>query len=133
MHTSFKFYLSNEASNEFVPKRKVVGFRILDNFCIQSFLLFNLKFGEKLVKLSDSLFSLYSRYPLPFLCSCPSSRGRQRRSYHRQFHASPVQLVTAQVVPIHSRAKPKLASPFSFLRARARAPSLAQERCHCRH
>ena len=37
MHSSFKFYLSNEASNEFVPETKVVAFDVLNNFRIQKF------------------------------------------------------------------------------------------------
>ena len=37
MHSSFKFYFSNEASNELLPKTKVVDLEILNNFGIQSF------------------------------------------------------------------------------------------------
>ena len=37
MHSSFKFYLSNEASNEFEPETKVVAFEVLNNFRIQKF------------------------------------------------------------------------------------------------
>ena len=37
MHSSFKFYLSNEVSNEKVPKTKVVDLKILSKFGIQRF------------------------------------------------------------------------------------------------
>ena len=39
MHSSFKFYLSNEASNEKVPKTKVVDLEIFNNFGIQEFFI----------------------------------------------------------------------------------------------
>jgi len=39
MHSSFNFYLSNEASNEKVPKTKVVDLEILNNFGIQEFFI----------------------------------------------------------------------------------------------
>ena len=37
MHSSFKFYLSTETSNEKVPKMKVVDLKILSKFGIQKF------------------------------------------------------------------------------------------------
>ena len=43
MHSSFKFYLSNEASNEKVPKTKVVDLEILSKFDIQKFLIWPLE------------------------------------------------------------------------------------------
>ena len=39
MHSSFKFYLSNEASNEFVPKTKVLDLEILSKFGIHKFFI----------------------------------------------------------------------------------------------
>ena len=48
MHSSFKFYLSNEASNELLPKMKVVDLEILNNFGIQEFLIWGQQNGEKL-------------------------------------------------------------------------------------
>ena len=39
MHSSFKFYLSNEVSNEKVPKTKVVDLEILSKFDIQKFFI----------------------------------------------------------------------------------------------
>ena len=39
MHSSFKVYLSNEASNEFLPKTKVVDLEILSKFGIQKFFI----------------------------------------------------------------------------------------------
>ena len=39
MHSSFKFYLSNEVSNEKVPKTKVVDPEILSKFGIQKFFI----------------------------------------------------------------------------------------------
>ena len=39
MHSSFKFYLSNEASIELFPKMKVVDLEILNNFGIQKFFI----------------------------------------------------------------------------------------------
>ena len=46
VHSSFKFYLSNEASNELLPKTKVVDLEILNNFGIQEF-FFEAKKKEK--------------------------------------------------------------------------------------
>ena len=40
MHSRFKFYLSNEASNEFVPKMK--DLEILSKFGIQKFFIWPL-------------------------------------------------------------------------------------------
>jgi len=37
MYSSFNFYLSNQCSNEKVPKTKVVDLEILNNFGIQKF------------------------------------------------------------------------------------------------
>jgi len=37
MHSSFEFYFSNEASNEKVPKTKIVDLEILSKFDIQNF------------------------------------------------------------------------------------------------
>jgi len=37
MHSSFKFELSKEASNELLPKTKVVDLEILSKFDIQKF------------------------------------------------------------------------------------------------
>ena len=48
MYSSFKFYLSNEASNEKVPKTKVVDLKILSKFSIQKFFVWGLEEGEKL-------------------------------------------------------------------------------------
>ena len=48
MHSSFKFYLSNEASNEFVPETKVVAFEVLNNFHIQKIFVWPREQGEKL-------------------------------------------------------------------------------------
>ena len=48
MHSSFKFYLSNKASNEFVPETKVVAFEVLTKFRIQKFFVSPLEQGEKL-------------------------------------------------------------------------------------
>ena len=42
------FYLSNEVSNEKVPKTKVVDLEILYNFCIQKFFIWGHIEGEKL-------------------------------------------------------------------------------------
>ena len=39
MHSSFKLYLSNEASNEFVNKMKVVDLEILSKFGIKKFFI----------------------------------------------------------------------------------------------
>ena len=39
MHSSFKFYLSNEVSNEKVSKTKVVDLEILSKFDIQKFFI----------------------------------------------------------------------------------------------
>ena len=39
MHSSFKFYLSTETSNEKVPKMKVVDLKILSKFGIQKFFI----------------------------------------------------------------------------------------------
>jgi len=39
MHSSFKFYFSNKASNEKVPKTKVVDLEILSKFGIQKFFI----------------------------------------------------------------------------------------------
>jgi len=39
MHSSFNFYLSNQCSNEKVPKTKVVDLEILSKFDIQKFLI----------------------------------------------------------------------------------------------
>jgi len=39
MHSSFKFYFSNEASNEKMPKTKVVDLEILSKFDIQKFFI----------------------------------------------------------------------------------------------
>jgi len=39
MHSSFNFYLSNQSSNEKVPKTKVVDLEILNNFGIQKFFI----------------------------------------------------------------------------------------------
>jgi len=39
MYSSFKFYLSNEASNELLPETKVVDLEILNNFGIQKFFI----------------------------------------------------------------------------------------------
>ena len=39
MHSNFKLYLSYEASNEKVPKTKVVDLEILNNFGIQEFFI----------------------------------------------------------------------------------------------
>ena len=46
MHSSFNFYLSNEASNEFLSKTKVVGFQKTNNFHVQSFSSYHTKMGE---------------------------------------------------------------------------------------
>ena len=48
MHTSFKFYISNKASNEFVPEKKVVAFEVLNNFHIQKIFVWPREQGEKL-------------------------------------------------------------------------------------
>ena len=48
MHSSFEFYFSNEASNEKVPKTKVVDLEILNNFGIQEFFIWGQEEGEKL-------------------------------------------------------------------------------------
>ena len=48
MHSSFNFYLSNEVSNEKVPKTKVVDLEILNNFGIQKFFIWGQEEGEKL-------------------------------------------------------------------------------------
>ena len=39
MHSSFKFYISNEASNELLPKTKVVDIKISSKFGIQKFFI----------------------------------------------------------------------------------------------
>jgi len=39
MYSSFKFYLSNEALNELLPKTKVVDLKILSKFDIQKFFI----------------------------------------------------------------------------------------------
>ena len=39
MHSSFKFYLSNQALNEKVSKTQVVDLEILSKFGIQKFLI----------------------------------------------------------------------------------------------
>jgi len=39
MYSSFKFYLSNEVSNELLPETKVVYLEILNNFGIQKFFI----------------------------------------------------------------------------------------------
>ena len=46
MHSSFKFYLSNEASNEKVPKTKVVDLEILSKFDIQKYFVWGQEEGE---------------------------------------------------------------------------------------
>ena len=46
-YSSFKFYLSNEVSNEKVPKTKVVDLEILSKFGIQKFFSWPLEKGEK--------------------------------------------------------------------------------------
>ena len=43
MHSSFKFYLSNKASNEKVPKTKIVGLEILSKFDSQKFFIWPLE------------------------------------------------------------------------------------------
>ena len=43
MHSSFKFYFSNEASNEKVPKTKVVDLEILSAFGIQKIFIWHLE------------------------------------------------------------------------------------------
>jgi hypothetical protein len=48
MHSSFKFYFSNEASNELLPKTKVVDLEILSKFGIQKFFIWGHIEGEKL-------------------------------------------------------------------------------------
>ena len=48
MYSSFKFYLSNEASNELLPKTKVVDLEILSKFGIQKFFVWPREKGEKL-------------------------------------------------------------------------------------
>ena len=48
MHSSFKFYLSNEVSNELLPKTKVVDLEILNNVGIQKFFVWSREEGEKL-------------------------------------------------------------------------------------
>ena len=48
MHSSFNFYLLNKASNELLPKTKVVDLEILNNFGIQEFLIWGQENGEKL-------------------------------------------------------------------------------------
>ena len=47
MHSSFNFYLSNQCSNEKVPKTKVVDIEILNNFGIQEFFIWGREEGEK--------------------------------------------------------------------------------------
>ena len=68
MHTSFKFYLSNKASNEFVPETKVVAFEVLNNFCTQKFFVWPQEQGEKL-NLQTELwnFELITSLPLLYL------------------------------------------------------------------
>ena len=46
MHSSFKFYLSNKASNEFGPETKVVAFEVLNNFRIQKIFVWPREQGE---------------------------------------------------------------------------------------
>jgi len=48
MHSSFKFYFSNEASNELLPKTKVVDLEILNKFGIQKLFIWGHVEGEKL-------------------------------------------------------------------------------------
>ena len=48
MHSRFKFYLSNKASNELLPKMKVVDLEISSKFGIQKFFIWGHVEGEKL-------------------------------------------------------------------------------------
>ena len=57
MHSSFKFYLSNKASNEKMHKTKVVDLEILSKFGIQKFFVWGQKEGEKL-SLQIGIFEL---------------------------------------------------------------------------
>ena len=74
MYSSFKFYLSNEVSNELLPETKVVDLEILNNFGIQKFFIRGHVEGEKLKLQTGVLnFALFTNLPslhLP-LCSSP--------------------------------------------------------------
>ena len=59
MHSSFKFYLSNEASNEKVPKTKVVDLKILSKFDIQKFFNLTFRIGRKIEFMSWSFETLF--------------------------------------------------------------------------
>ena len=79
MHSSFNFYLSNQCSNEKVPKTKVVDLEILNNFGIQKFLFWGQEEGEKLSLQKEILnFELFTKITLTpslfFLCFLPPSR-----------------------------------------------------------
>jgi len=76
MHLSFKLYLSNEASNELLPKTKVVDLEILSKFGIQKFFIWSHEEGEKL-SLRTGLwnFALFTELPSP---SSPSLSQRRR-------------------------------------------------------
>src|SRR6185295_32416 len=64
MYSSFKFYLSNEASNELLPETKVVDLEILNNFGIQKFFIGGHVEGEKLSLPTRVLhFALITKLP----------------------------------------------------------------------
>jgi len=87
MHSSFKFYLSNKASNEFVTETKVVAFEVLTKFRIQKFFVSPLEQGEKL-NLQTELwnFELITSLPLLYLsllCFLSRRGDAIRRCRHR--------------------------------------------------
>ena len=70
MHSSFKFYLSNEASNELLAKTKVVDLEILNNFGIQKLFIWGHVEGEKLSLQTRVLnFALFTKLPSLHLSS----------------------------------------------------------------
>ena len=82
MHSSFNFYLLNKASNEKVPKTKVVDLEILNNFDIQKFFIWGHENGEKMSLQNESLNYLQNCHHLHLLiCSRRSSPSRRRRGH----------------------------------------------------
>jgi len=66
MYLSFKLYLSNEASNELLPKTKVVDLEILSKFGIQNFFIWGHVEGENFSFQTGVLnFALFTKLPLP--------------------------------------------------------------------